>query len=141
MKRFFNLDYENLIIVSHEDLSKSITKKDGAQLSRCMPNIQEGLAAKLAGMVDIVARVVINDDGSRSLTFKQNEVIFGGGRLRGLNVTQIPLSWDELIKLYDSLKQNNNSTQQLQPAETAATTVATKQQPTTNNTTAPKFEI
>lgn len=101
MRRFFNLDYENLIVISHEDVSKDITKKNGQNITRIAPNIQDALANKIAGMVDIVARVVVEDDGKRTLNFKQNEVIFGGGRLKGISETTIPLSWDALMAVYD----------------------------------------
>lgn len=101
MRRFFNLDYENLIVISHEDVSKDITKKNGQNITRIAPNIQDALANKIAGMVDIVARVVVEDDGTRTLNFKQNEVIFGGGRLKGITETTIPLSWDALMEVYD----------------------------------------
>ena len=56
-------------------------------------------------MVDIVARVVVEDDDSRTLKFKQNEVIFGGGRLKGISQTTIPLSWDALMDVYDQANQ------------------------------------
>lgn len=101
MRRFFNLDYENLVVVSHEDVSKDITKKNGQNITRIAPNIQDAIANKIAGMVDIVARVVVEDDDSRTLNFKQNEVIFGGGRLKGITDTCIPLSWDALMQVYD----------------------------------------
>lgn len=101
MRRFFNLDYENLIVVSHEDVSKDITKKNGQNITRIAPNIQDAVANKIAGMVDIVARVVVEDDGARTLNFKANEVVFGGGRLKGVRNTTIPLSWDALMKVYD----------------------------------------
>lgn len=101
MRRFFNLDYENLIVISHEDVSKDITKKNGQNITRIAPNIQDAIANKIAGMVDIVARVVVEDDGSRTLNFKQNEVVFGGGRLKGIKETTIPLSWDALMQVYD----------------------------------------
>lgn len=99
MRRFFNLNYENLIIVSHEDVSKNLTKKSGEQITRISPNIQEAVSLKLSGMVDLVARIVVNDDGSRILSFKSNEVIFGGGRL-GVQGKEIPLSYDALLKVY-----------------------------------------
>ena len=99
MRRLLQLDY-NIFLVSHEDISKDLTKKSGDKVSRIMPNIQEAIANKLAGMVDFVARVVVEDDGSRTLSFKHNEVIFGGGRL-GIKETEIPLDWDELVKVYD----------------------------------------
>lgn len=105
MRRFFNLDYENLVVVSHEDVSKDITKKNGQTITRIAPNIQEAIANKIAGMVDIVARVVVEDDDSRTLNFKQNEVIFGGGRLKGISQTSIPLSWDALMDVYDQANQ------------------------------------
>lgn len=101
MRRFFNLNYENLIVVSHEDVSKDITKKNGQNITRIAPNIQDAVANKIAGMVDIVARVVVEDDGTRTLNFKSNEVIFGGGRLKGVRSTTIPLSWEALMRVYD----------------------------------------
>lgn len=106
MRRFFNLDYENLVVISHEDISKDITKKNGQNITRIAPNIQDAIANKIAGMVDIVARVVVEDDDSRTLNFKQNEVIFGGGRLKGITETSIPLSWDALMDVYDQANQS-----------------------------------
>ena len=111
MRRFFNLDYENLIVVSHEDISKDIPKKNGQNITRIAPNIQDAIANKIAGMVDIVARVVVEDDDSRTLNFKQNEVIFGGGRLKGISQTTIPLSWDALMDVYDQANQSAEATQ------------------------------
>lgn len=100
MRRFFNLDYDNIIICSHEDITKTITKKSGEQITRIAPNIQEAIATKLAGMVDIVARIIVNDDNSRIISFKTDSVIFGGGRL---NVTgrDIPCTYDDLMEVYD----------------------------------------
>lgn len=123
MRRFFNLDYENLVVVSHEDISKDITKKNGQNITRIAPNIQDAIANKIAGMVDIVARVVVEDDDSRTLNFKQNEVIFGGGRLKGISQTTIPLSWDALMDVYDQANQaagtpSQKSTEATQSVET-----------------------
>lgn len=101
MRRFFNLDY-NLFIISHENISSDLTRKSGDKITKIIPNIQEGVASKLAGMVDFVGRVIVNDDGSRVLSFKQDEVTFGGGRL-DFGVKEIPLEWDELVKLYEGL--------------------------------------
>lgn len=99
MRRFFNLDYDNIIICSHEDVSKNITKKSGEQITRIAPNIQEAIATKLAGMVDIVARIIVNDDGTRTISFKTDNVIFGGGRLN-VKGREIPCDYDELMKVY-----------------------------------------
>ena len=123
MKRFFNLPYENLIIVSHEDTTRDITTKSGQNITKIKPNIQEALANKLAGMVDIVARVVVEEDGSRTLNFKSDEVVFGGGRLRGIKTTKIPLKWAELVKVYDSVA---TTTPQPAVADTPAETQPTE---------------
>lgn len=106
MRRFFNLDYENIIICSHEDVSKTLTKKSGEQITRIAPNIQEAIATKLAGMVDIVARIIVNDDGKRTISFKTDSVIFGGGRL---NVTgrEIPCEYDELMAVYSEASESS----------------------------------
>lgn len=101
IRRLMNLDYENIVLISHEDTSKDITKKGGDKITAIRPNIQEKIANKIAGMVDIVARVVVEDDDSRTLNFKSNEVIFGGGRLKGISKTSIPLDWDALIEVYE----------------------------------------
>ena len=103
IRRLFNLNYENIVVVSHEVISE-IKKKNGQTITKITPNIQENIATKIAGMVDIVARVVINEDGSRSLNFKSDEFVFGGGRLKGLETTSIPLDWDELMKVYNVAK-------------------------------------
>lgn len=100
IRRLFNLDYENIVVVSHE-LQTEIKKKNGQTITKIAPNIQESIANKVAGMVDIVARAVVEDDGTRTLNFKSNEFVFGGGRLKGLKETKIPLSWDALMDVYD----------------------------------------
>jgi len=94
-----NLDYENIILISHEDTFKDITKKGGDKVTAIKPNLQEKAANKIAGMVDIVARVIA-DDNVRTLSFKTNEVIFGGGRLN-VTANSIPLGYDELMRVYE----------------------------------------
>ncbi|MCI7428553.1 MAG: AAA family ATPase [Methanobrevibacter sp.] len=102
IKRLLNLPY-NIILISHEDSTKDITKKSGDKITSIKPNINDKTANKVAGLVDIVARVVVEDDGTRYLSFKSNEVIFGGGRLQGIKTTEIPLSWEELMKVYETI--------------------------------------
>lgn len=97
MKRLMTLDY-NIVLISHEDMSKDITKKSGDKITSIRPNIQDKLANKLAGMVDIVARVVA-DGNERTLNFKSDEVVFGGGRLK-ITKTQIPLTYKALMGVY-----------------------------------------
>lgn len=99
IKRLMNLDYENIILISHEDSSKDLTKKTGDKITAIKPNINDKAALKIAGMVDLVARV-IDDEGNRTLSFKSNEVIFGGGRL-SLKVDEIPCDYEELCKVYE----------------------------------------
>ena len=99
LKRLMVLDYENIIIISHEDATKDITKKGGDKLTSIKPNLRDKVATKVAGMVDIVARVVA-DDNVRILSFKSNEVIFGGGRLT-TKTNEIALDYDAFLEVYD----------------------------------------
>ena len=98
IKKLMNLDYENIILISHEDTSKDIMKKSGDKITSIKPNINDKCANKLAGMVDIVARVIA-EENKRTLSFKTSEVIFGGGRL-SVKANEIPCEYDELMKVY-----------------------------------------
>lgn len=104
-RRLLNLPY-NIILISHEDMSKDITKRTGDKITAIKPNIQDKIANKIAGMVDIVCRVLVEDDG-RYLSFKSDAVIFGGGRISGHDKTQIPLSWDAIEDFYATLGGQN----------------------------------
>lgn len=97
MRSFFNLDYENLIIISHENTKKDIFKK--GEITSIMPNITEKPALKLTGMVDFTARVV-TDGANYKFTIKPEDYIFGGGRLTHLNGTVIDLDYKEIMNLY-----------------------------------------
>lgn len=107
IKRLTNLDYENIILISHEDSSKNITRRNGESTTTIRPNIQEKLASKIAGMVDIVARVVADGD-NRVLSFKTNEYVFGGGRLN-VKGQDIPLSFEELMKVYEEANKSSGT--------------------------------
>lgn len=104
LKRLMNLDYENIILISHEDTSKDITKKGGDKITAIKPNLQDKVANKVAGMVDVVARIVADSD-TRTFSFKSNEVIFGGGRLK-VNAKDIPLDVNALFAVYDEANKN-----------------------------------
>lgn len=104
LKRLMNLDYENIILISHEDTTKDITKKGGDKITAIKPNLQDKVAVKVAGMVDVVARIVA-DGEVRTFNFKSNEVIFGGGRLR-VNEKDIPLDVNALFTVYDEANKN-----------------------------------
>ena len=99
LKRLMALDYENIILISHEDTTKDITKKGGDKLTSIKPNLADKVANKVAGMVDIVARVIADGD-VRTLSFKNNEVIFGGGRIK-TNTNEIPLEYDAFVSVYN----------------------------------------
>ncbi len=121
IRRLMTLDYENIILISHEDTSKDITKKSGDKITSIKPNINDKCANKLAGMVDIVARVIADGD-DRVLSFKTNEVIFGGGRLN-VKVNEIPLDYDALMEVYEEANEGTTQparhTQPIQHAQPA----------------------
>ena len=101
MKKLMNLDYENIVLISHEDTSKDITKRSGDAITAIKPNIQDKIANKLAGMVDAVIRCVVID-GEHMLSFKTDEVQFGGGRI-DFGVSEIPNSYESLARLYGNV--------------------------------------
>jgi len=99
IKRVMALDYENIVLISHEDTTKDITKKSGDKITAIKPNLRDKVATKVAGMVDIVARIIAEGD-EHTMSFKTSEVIFGGGRLNITN-SEIPLEYSEFLKVYD----------------------------------------
>lgn len=145
IRKVTNLDYENIILISHEDTSRDLTKKSGDKITAIKPNIQEKIANKLAGMVDIVARVVA-DGEERTLSFKSSENIFGGGRLT-IKEREIPLDYESFVDVYNEA--NSNAKKALsgrqeaaeKPAEAPATTNRRrKEKPDVNQSSAPVEE-
>jgi phage nucleotide-binding protein len=122
MKRLMALDYENIVLISHLDSTKDITKKGGDKLTSIKPNINDKVANKIAGMVDIVARAIA-DDGQYVLSFKRNEVIFGGGRLK-FKAQEIPLDYKAFCDLY--AEANSNIVPAEQVAEVSHTPSSTE---------------
>jgi CRISPR/Cas system-associated exonuclease Cas4 (RecB family) len=102
MKRLLNLPY-NVILISHEDKSKDITKRGGDKVTQVKPNIPEKVAIKLAGMVDIVIRTE-KDHDNYIISTKTNNVIFGGGRLGITKALELKNSWDSIDELYSTTK-------------------------------------
>lgn len=100
MRRVTHLPYENIILLSHEDKTNDITKKNGDKITNIKPKFPEKVADSLAGMVGFVGRVYV-DDGKHLLDIKSDEVVYGGGRLGITNVT-IPLEWNEVVKLFET---------------------------------------
>ena len=117
LKRLMNLSY-NIVLISHEDTSKDITKRSGDKITAIKPNINEKVALKVAGMTDIVARA-INDEGKRTLSFKTNEVVFGGGRI-SLKVSEIPTDFDEFVNLIGGIGHKSKSKAKAAPIEQSA---------------------
>ena len=99
MRRVMHLPYENIILLSHEDASRDLTKKNGEKITSVRPKMQEKVADSLAGMVALVGRAYV-DDGNYLLSIKSDEVIYGGGRL-GISNVVVPLEWDEVAKLFE----------------------------------------
>jgi len=99
MRRVTNLPYENIILLSHEDATKDLTKKTGEKITSIKPKMADKVADSIAGMVGFVGRVYV-DEGKHLLSIRSDEVVYGGGRL-GINNVVIPLAWDEVIKLFD----------------------------------------
>jgi phage nucleotide-binding protein len=133
MKRLMNLDYENIILISHEDSTKDITRKGGDKLTSIKPNIQDKVANKVAGMVDIVARIVA-DGEERTMSFKSNEVIFGGGRLQ-VRVKEIPLDYEAFASVY--AEANKNAGAALKHPASAPERPLTPSEPPVEETPAP----
>ena len=102
IRRLINLPYD-IVLISHEDTSKDITKKSGENITAIKVNIQDKIANKLAGMVALVGRAVC-DSGEYTLQIKPDEMTFGGGRL-GINNVTVPLDWDEVTHLFNVKKE------------------------------------
>ena len=98
MRRFINLPY-NIILISHEDTTKDITKRSGENITAIKPNITDKVANKLAGMVALVGRAIVDGD-KYTLSVKTDEVTFGGGRL-GINNVTLPLEWEAVAELFE----------------------------------------
>ena len=124
LKRLLNLDYENIVLISHEDRTRDLTRKGGDKISSIKPNLQDKVANKVAGMVDLVARIVA-DDNERVLSFKASEVIFGGGRLTVHN-KEIPLDYAAFCEVYEEANQKATK----KPAEAPGAEPQVNTQPT-----------
>ena len=104
MRRVVHLPYENIILLSHEDSTKDLTKKSGDKITSIKPKMSDKVADALAGMVGFVGRAYV-DEGKHMLSIKSDEVIYGGGRL-GISDVLIPLDWNEVIKLFEMKKES-----------------------------------
>lgn len=129
IKRLMNLDYENIVLISHEDKSRDFTSKNGSKFSTVSPNLQEKVANKISGMVDIVARLVV-EDGEHLLSFKTSPNQFGGGRLK-LSQAEIPSTYEDLKEVFDeSLKAPKKQRKQTKLEEPEHKETPEKEEPT-----------
>lgn len=136
LRRFTNLDY-NVILISHEDISRDIMKKGGDKVTAIKPNINDKVALKLAGMVDIVGRVIKIDDYTRVVSFKTNDIVFGGGRLN-LKNSEIPNTYNALMDAVESARQNDGKAEEetvKAPSDTPTPSNVTGQKPDTPEVT------
>lgn len=141
MKKLMTLDYDNIILISQEDISRDITKKSGDKITAIKPNINDKVALKLAGMVDVVIRAVTDDDTYR-LTFKSDSVVFGGGRIK-LNVKEIDNSYPALMKALEH-KESTVTVEKLPATESKTEPVSNAQpyvEPKTETLSNPEPEI
>ncbi len=99
MKRVCNLDYENIILISRETNNTNVTKKTGESISLIKPDLRDKISNSLIGMIDLVGRVVVDNDTNRKLSFKNDEFVFGGGRLN-IKAKEIPLNYDAFTQLF-----------------------------------------
>lgn len=98
IKRLVSLPF-NIVIISQEDSSRDITARGGEKVTSIAPALNEKVARKIAGMVDIVLRVV-NDNGTRTLQNRCSDVIFGGGRL-SLKNGVYPCTYESICDMYN----------------------------------------
>lgn len=97
IKRIINSDY-NIVLLSHDKIEE-VKLRGGTSITSYTVNLQEKIAKKLAGMVDITARVVQDDENNRFMDFTYNDYVFGGNRI-GLKETKIPLKMEEFKKIF-----------------------------------------
>lgn len=109
IRKLMNLPY-NVILISHQDISKDITKRSGDKITKIRPNINDKIANKLAGMVDIVIRT-IKDNDNYVLSTKTSDVIFGGGRLDGIKAVDVRNCWESIDNMYASVTEKNTTEQ------------------------------
>ena len=97
-KKLCNLDY-HIVLLSHCDFSKEVTRGNGSKVTNIQPNIKEKIISKLTGYVDATGRVIVDADKGRTLNFGCSDNIVGGGRLK-FTTDVIPLTYEALESLY-----------------------------------------
>ena len=104
LRTLTNSDY-NVVFISHE---AATTYKDriGREMTKYQPNITEKVATKIAGIMEITGRIMIqssaNEDGQaideRILYVESTKDQFGGNKVPNLKEPYITLNYNELIR-------------------------------------------
>lgn len=124
IKRLLLLDYENIILISHEDDASNVTNRDGSQLTKFKTTLPDAVANAISSLVKVIARVHL-ENGERKLTFPKDSLLFGGIRLQFARPT-IPLSYTQFMQAYDTAVQKMTESKTetaAQPATQAAAPV------------------
>lgn len=97
IRDLFSLPY-NFILLSQEDKSRDIMERSGDKFTAVKPNIADKVALKLEGMCTLTARVMMKGKNNRVISFKNSDVIFGGGRIE-IPMEEIPCDYAPLIDI------------------------------------------
>lgn len=122
IKRLLLLDYENIILISHEDDASNVTNRDGSQLTKFKTTLPDAVANAISSLVKVIARVHL-ENGERKLTFPKDSLLFGGIRLQFARPT-IPLSYTQFMQAYDTAVQKMTENKPETAAQTATQATA-----------------
>lgn len=95
IKRLKNCGYQ--IVFISKEIVDEVTLKNGTKITKFKPNIRDAIANVITGTVDITMRAY-SDGDERFLSFKNDEFVFGGGRINFIK-KEIPLCKKEFDKI------------------------------------------
>lgn len=124
MKGLFSLPY-NFILISQEDKSRDITNKSGDKITAIKPNINDKVAVKTEGLTTFTARVIKESDNKRWISFKTDDVVFGGGRIK-VDAVDIPCTYEAVMGVLNSGKTVETVAKVPETAETQAVAKTTE---------------
>lgn len=116
--RLLNLDYDYIILISHEDSSKVITNEAGGQITCISPKMPDKLSKTIWGRVTATGRVV-NTGKRRYLTFDTDGRTFGGAHVKMAKL-EVPLTFEGVQEAFGVTE---SSAPAAQPATQAAAPV------------------
>lgn len=112
IKRLKNCGYRIAFI--SKEIVDEVTLKNGTKITKFKPNIRDSIANVITGTVDVTMRAYADGD-ERFLSFKNDEYVFGGGRINFIK-KEIPLSKKEFDKVLRESQQTNKP-EEPEPAE------------------------